>query len=135
MRNIARPTLLITDDDRGFRETLGEVFARRGFEPMLASNGEEAIEVAQCHEIHIALFDFHMPRRTGVESILACRQLGLNIPYFLLTGNLDDDIRDQVRQINISGLLEKPISASEVTHAVRQAMRCAYPWFSVDVNS
>jgi DNA-binding NtrC family response regulator len=134
MRNIARPTLLITDDDRGFRETLGELFARRGFEPMLASNGEEAIEVAQRHEIHVALFDFHMPHRTGVESIVACRQLGINIPYFLLTGDLDDDIRNQVRQIKIFGLLEKPISTSELTHAVHDAMRSTYPWFSVDAT-
>lgn len=134
MRNIAMPTLLITDDDRGFRETLGELFARRGFEPMLASDGAEAIQVAKNHTIHVALFDFHMPRRTGVESIVACRQLGLDIPYFILTGNLDDDIRSQVSQINIFGLLEKPISTSEVTHAVRYAMQCTYPWFSEDAT-
>ena len=134
MRNIARPTLLITDDDRGFRETLGELFARRGFEPMLASDGEEAIRVARSHQVHVALFDFHMPRQTGVESIVACRQLGLNIPYFLLTGSLDDNIRNQVNQINIFGLLEKPISANAVTHAVQQAMQSTYPWFSDDLN-
>ena len=39
------PAILITDDDRDFRETLREVFEPRGFATLLAADGEEAIQI------------------------------------------------------------------------------------------
>ena len=129
MRNIEHPTMLITDDDRAFRETMAEVFARRGFELILASNGEEAIHVAQGTTVHVALFDFHMPERTGLESITACRSLGINIPYILLTGGLDPAIATQAESVEVYSLLEKPVSIQIVTGVVKEAMASHYPWY------
>ena len=34
------PSLLITDDDADFRETLGDIFERRGFRTLLAQTGK-----------------------------------------------------------------------------------------------
>ena len=42
---IETPSLLITDDDPGFRETLRVVFQPRGFRTLLASDGEEALKI------------------------------------------------------------------------------------------
>ena len=44
---LAEPKLLIADDDRDFRESLGEVFERRGYSIRLAADGQEAIEQAE----------------------------------------------------------------------------------------
>lgn len=121
--------MLITDDDRSFRETLAEVFARRGFEPILAADGEEAIHVAQGTEVHVALFDFHMPQRTGLESISACRSLGIDIPYILLTAGLDPSIACEAQAVEVFSLLEKPVSIKIVTDVVKDAMASHYPWY------
>ena len=129
MRNTTQPVMLITDDDRSFRETMAEVFSRRGFAPLLAADGEEAIHVAQEATVHVALFDFHMPQRTGLESISACRSLGINIPYILLTGALDSAIATQAEDVEVFSLLEKPVSIQIVTGVVKEAMASHYPWF------
>ena len=39
------PRLLITDDDRDFRETLAGALADRGFETLQAADGEEALDL------------------------------------------------------------------------------------------
>lgn len=132
MRNITHPVMLITDDDRSFRETMAEVFTRRGFKPLLASDGEEAIHVAQDHEVHVALFDFHMPQRTGLESISACRDMGIHIPYILLTGALDSAIATQAESVEVFSLLEKPVSIQIVTGVVKDAMASHYTWYEAD---
>lgn len=129
MRNAAQPVLLITDDDRSYRETLAEVFSRRGFEIVTAADGDEAIHVAQETMVHVALFDFHMPQLTGLESISACRSMGINIPYILLTGGLDPEIANEAQNVQVYSLLEKPVSIQVVTGAVKQAMSAYYPWY------
>jgi two-component system, response regulator PdtaR len=61
-----RFSILIADDDRGTRETLGEMLARRGFRTVLASDGGEAVELVQVDLVHLDLFDIHIPRMTGM---------------------------------------------------------------------
>ena len=132
MRNAAQPVLLITDDDRSFRETLADVFRRRGFETLMAADGDEAIQVAQETVVHVALFDFHMPQRTGLESISACRGMGIHIPYILLTGGLDPEIATQAQHVQVFSLLEKPVSIQVVTGTVTQAMSSHYAWYETE---
>ena len=66
---VVSPSLLITDDDRDFRETLRDVFEPRGFHTVLASDGVEALEIVRTREIHLVLIDMHMPRLSGMEAI------------------------------------------------------------------
>ena len=70
---LSTPSLLITDDDRDFRETLSEVFDRRGFRTLLASDGEQALDIARRETVHLLLTDMHMPRLTGLETIRRIR--------------------------------------------------------------
>ncbi|MCH6550890.1 MAG: response regulator, partial [Planctomycetes bacterium] len=42
-----RPSILITDDDRDFRETLGGVLELCGFRTLLADNGQQALDIIQ----------------------------------------------------------------------------------------
>ena len=49
------PSMLITDDDRDFRETLGGLFEERGFHTMLAGDGQEAFEIVQRVTVHVVL--------------------------------------------------------------------------------
>ncbi|MBO0701139.1 MAG: response regulator, partial [Zavarzinella sp.] len=69
MTDTQRYSILITDDDRGVRETLGELVETRGFCPVLAEDGEHAIEIVHRQPIHLALLDYQMPRLTGLETL------------------------------------------------------------------
>ena len=69
-----RPHLLVTDDDRAFRETLRMGLVARGFEVSVAGDGQEALEIVVSSEVHLVLLDHHMPRLTGLETIRRLRQ-------------------------------------------------------------
>ena len=68
------PSLLISDDDLSFRETLESVFAPRGFRILLAGDGEEALHIVRTQEVHLALLDMHMPKLTGLETLRLVKQ-------------------------------------------------------------
>jgi CheY-like chemotaxis protein len=124
------PTLLITDDDRDFRETLREVFEPRGFRTHMAGDGEEALKIIGSERIHIVLIDMQMPRLTGLETIRRLRQTDLTfrLPCILISGALDAAIEEEARRQQAFRILSKPVRLREVTGVVQEALRQAYDW-------
>jgi CheY-like chemotaxis protein len=125
---LARPTLLITDDDRDFRETLRGVFEPRGFSTWLAADGEEALEIVQRENVHLLLLDMHMPRLTGLETLQRVNQLRQTLPCILMSAGLDESLAEQARRAKAFSVLRKPVRFQVITNVVREAMRQMYNW-------
>jgi CheY-like chemotaxis protein len=124
------PKLLIADDDRDFRESLGEVLSRRGYETQLAADGREALDIVQEDgQIHLLLMDVHMPRLSGLEALQELRRLNQRpAPCILMSAKLDEDIVREARILQIEELLSKPFSLSALTSAVETVLRRSYGW-------
>lgn len=120
--------MLITDDDRDFRETLGSIFEPRGFQTLMASDGKEALDIVQQEQVHVVLIDMHMPRMTGLEMIRQVKRLYVNMPCILISAALDEDLAEEARQAQVFSQLAKPISLLDVTEIVGAAMRQTYDW-------
>lgn len=123
-----RPSILITDDDRDFRETLGKVLAPRGFRTILAGDGEEALHIVRTVEVHLLVLDMHMPKLTGLETLRLVREFKAMLPCILLSGRLDECLREQAEDAQAFSVLSKPISRGEITQVVERAMRSTYGW-------
>ena len=126
--SILAPSILITDDDLAFRETLQTVFEPHGFRTLTAADGEEAVEIVRREEIHLVLLDMHMPKLTGVETIRQLKQLKAVLPCILMSANLDECIREQARIVRAFSVLAKPMSRRELTGVVRLALERTYNW-------
>lgn len=125
---IEAPSLLITDDDVAFRETLQGVLEPQGFRTLLAGDGEEALEIVRSEVVHVALFDMHMPKLTGIETLRRVKQLKALLPCILLSANLDELIVEQARLAHAFSVLPKPVTRLQITGIVHQALECAYNW-------
>ena len=124
------PTLLITDDDRDFRETLREVFEPRGFRTHMAGDGEEALHIIRNERIHIVILDMHMPRLSGLDTIRRLRETQLTslLPCILISAALDETIMEEARRQRTFSILAKPVRLREMTGAVQDALRQTYDW-------
>lgn len=122
------PSILITDDDLAFRETLQTVFEPHGFRTLTAGDGEEAVEIVRCKEVHLVLLDMHMPKLTGVETIRRLKQFKAMLPCILMSAQLDECIVEQARIVRAFSVLSKPMSRREITGAVRLALERTYNW-------
>jgi CheY-like chemotaxis protein len=124
----AMPNLLITDDDLSFRETLRGVLEPQGFRTFMASDGEEALHVVQCEEVHLVLLDMHMPRLTGLETLRKLKQIKVVLPCIILSANADDELREEARRADAFSVLAKPVSRINLTTIVHAALRLTYNW-------
>jgi CheY-like chemotaxis protein len=122
------PSLLITDDDPGFRETLRVVFEPRGFRTLLAGDGEEALKIVHQERVHVVLLDMHMPKLTGLETLRRLKEFRAMLPCILLSAQLDDLTVEQARRADAYSVLSKTLTIGQIAGVVRQALQRTYAW-------
>lgn len=122
------PSLLITDDDPGYRETLRVVFELRGFRTILAGDGEEALQIVHGETVHLVLLDMHMPRLTGLETLRLLKEFRAMLPCILLSAQLDDLIIEQAQRAHADFVLAKTVTIGQITNTVRQSLQRTYAW-------
>jgi DNA-binding response OmpR family regulator len=127
-----RPSLLITDDDRDFRETLAELLGQRGYRTHLAGDGEQAVRIVESEQIHLVLLDMHMPKWTGLETLRRVRKFRATLPCILISAGLDDQILAQARSARAISVLSKPVSCGTVMRTVNEVLRRTYNWRGID---
>src|SRR6185437_10931572 len=116
-------SILITDDDPVARETLREIVAPQGYHTLMAESGEEALDLVREHEIHLALFDMHLPRLSGLETLALIRQMKGGIPAILITGDQDEQVMRRALSEHAFCVLAKPVSKNVVIYVVHKAIK------------
>jgi two-component system, OmpR family, phosphate regulon sensor histidine kinase PhoR len=69
------PTILVVDDEVGYREGIRRILTSRGYQVHVAASGREALDVAAAHDFPIVLVDLKMPGMDGFQLIERLRQL------------------------------------------------------------
>src|SRR5262249_5186180 len=88
------PRILIVDDDPGQRSLLDSFLRSQGFETVLATNGERALEILRNEDFNMMISDVRMPGISGLETLRRARQAQATLPVLLVTAYTD--IREAV---------------------------------------
>ena len=115
-------SILITDDDRGCQEVLREIMEPEGFRTLLASSGEEALDIVREEPVHLLLLDMHMPRLTGLETMQLVRQVNALLPCILVTADADERLMRLAYQARAYSVIPKPVSKHVVLYTVVRAL-------------
>ena len=129
MQTLDKPySVLITDDDRGAREALRDIVEPAGFRTFLASSGEEAVDIVRESEttVHLALFDMHMPRLTGLETVQLVHQINALLPCILVTADATEDLMRQAFSVRAYSVIPKPVSPNMLLYTMVRALMKAY---------
>src|SRR5207248_9734547 len=93
-----------------------------GFLTLLASSGEEALDIAREEAIHLALLDMHLPRMTGLDTLRLLHQIRAMLPCILVTADTSDTLMRQACQAHAYSVLHKPVSRGTVLYTVTRAL-------------
>lgn len=107
-----RPRILVVDDMETNRFLLEVFLHRNGFEPELASGGEEAIRLALAHRYDVILMDLHMPDLDGFTAtrrIRAADSPGRRTPIVALTASITKGTREKCLAAGMDEYLTKPL--------------------------
>ena len=116
-------SILVTDDDRGSRDTLAQMLRDRGFSAITATSGEEAIEIIQVETIHLVFFDMHMPRMTGLEALQQVRLYNELLPAILVTADATRELIRLALQAQVYSVIPKPVNKSVLLHTLARALK------------
>ncbi len=119
-------SILITDDDVGCREALRAIMEPEGYQTLLASSGEEALEIVQEERVHVALFDMHMPKLTGLETLLLAHQIRSELPCILVTADASEVLIREAFRARAYSVIPKPVSKQVVLYTVVRALVRVY---------
>ena len=120
--------VLIAEDEEALREAVLAVL-----EPFLgllelleARNGGEAVKIVHAERVDLAVFDYRMPRASGLEAFAELRRVNPAAPGILCTAQADDALRRDAAEHRMHCVLDKPFGRRELLGAADSALRQAY---------
>ncbi len=115
--------VLVVDDDRDLRSTVGSALSESSHEVDYASDGEEAVNRVRAGKYDLVLLDMNMPRMNGSEALKEIKAHDPSIIVILLTAFAN--VRDAVETTREGAwnYLEKPIRAENLVALVDRALR------------
>lgn len=105
-------TVLIVDDSKLARIVAGKALAelQPEWNKLEANGADEAIEKLKTQTADIALIDFNMEPKDGLELASELRVLRPDMPIAIITANIQDEIIARARQIG-AAFVAKPVTA------------------------
>ena len=110
--------ILIVDDERDVCDFVKNFFEERGFEVLTASNGKEALPIAEKEEPLIVLLDIRMPEMGGLETLRQIKQKRPDDKIIMVTCVDDLDKMEEAKRLGADGYITKPLVLDELVRAV-----------------
>ncbi len=114
--------VLVVEDEESFRDALGFMLRKEGFEVATAATGNEALDEFRRNNPDIILLDLMLPGVSGTEVCRIIRQSS-TVPIIMLTAK-DSEIDKVVGlEIGADDYVTKPFSARELVARIRAVLR------------
>jgi two-component system cell cycle sensor histidine kinase/response regulator CckA len=117
-------TILLVEDEAPVRDLLAETLSSRGYQVFVASNGEDALEVASRHleRINLLVTDIVMPQMDGQKLARALWQKNPQLKVMFISGYVEGIERDHDFGDRNRVLLQKPFSPDVFARAVNELL-------------
>jgi two-component system, OmpR family, alkaline phosphatase synthesis response regulator PhoP len=115
--------ILVADDEAHIVHVVSMKLVRAGFDVITAKDGEEALELCFSEHPDLVITDYQMPLLDGMGFCqkLRARPDCVDIPVIMLTARGGDLDKDELRELGVVALMEKPFSPREI-HARARAI-------------
>jgi DNA-binding response OmpR family regulator len=121
----SKPVVLAADDDEDILELVAFRLGRSGYTVLQARDGEEGWQIAQEHELDLAVLDVGMPKMDGLELTrrLRAQEKTSKMPIILLTAWVQESDVERGFEAGANDYIRKPFSPMELVARVQAALR------------
>jgi CheY-like chemotaxis protein len=109
-------TVLVVDDYRHVRKTLGRALESVGYNVFLAASGQEALRILRKHQVDAVVLDLHMPVMSGqtLFHLIIGTWPELKARVLMITGDARVDEKETWLKLYDLPVVKKPFALDEV---------------------
>ena len=119
--------ILVAEDNEPSARFLERLLTRPGHRVQLATNGREALALAEEKGVDLLLLDVHMPELDGFQVVQALRErertAGGHLPIIALTARSRSEDRERCLAAGMDDYLTKPVRPAELLAAIDRLVR------------
>lgn len=115
--------VLVVDDEAPIRSALQRYLAQLGYEPLVASTGEEALGLAKRQKLTACLLDVHLPDASGIDLVPRLLEAEPHVAILMLTAVNDATSAALCMQRGALDYLTKPIDLDDLQRALQRALQ------------
>jgi len=114
--------ILIVDDESGIRELLSDLLIFLGYQPFIAADGREALELIARNEPDLIITDINMPKMDGIELLRRVKKQNAKLPVLLISGyKMGNDPLEAVESM-ADGFLAKPFDIDQIKNLISKLL-------------
>jgi DNA-binding NtrC family response regulator len=114
--------ILIIDDEEVLRDVLDAVLRREGFDVVLASSGEEGLNVLDGDEVDLVILDIMLPGISGIDTLRSIRVSTPHLPVIVITAFSTIEGAIEAMKHGAFHYIPKPFKNEEVVLTVNKAL-------------
>lgn len=114
--------ILAVDDEPSMLRLLEISLKQAGYQPVLASNGYEALELLRKGGIDLVISDLHMPIKDGLQLLAAMQQENLEVPAIIVTAQGEISTAVEAMKLGASDYILRPFDLSTLEIAITRAL-------------
>ena len=118
-------TFLVVEDEPVFRDLLCEQLRSRGYQVLVASNGVEALQVAEQHKgsIRVLITDVIMPQMSGPDLAKNLKELRGDTDVLYMSGYTDDKLSNVLETDPELTLMQKPFHIDDLVRKIQEILQ------------
>lgn len=117
--------ILVAEDNKGTRRLMQDTLADAGYEPMLAADGQEALDLLMQKHVDLMILDVMMPKLDGFSLLSTLRHSGSQLPVLVLTAKEAMADKKQGLRLGADDYMTKPADEEELLLRIGALLRRA----------
>lgn len=115
-------TILIIDDEKAIRKTLGEILSYEGYKIDEAADGEEGLKLFKEKEYDVVLCDIKMPKLDGIEFLDKANEIFPDVPIIMISGHGTIETAVEAVKKGAFDYISKPPDLNRLLITIRNAL-------------
>jgi DNA-binding NtrC family response regulator len=122
-----KANILVVDDLKSIRLTLGGILEDEGYNVVMAENGYQAIEAAKQIPFALIFIDIKMPGINGVQTFREIKRINLQAVVIMMTAYSVEDLVTEALEEGAYAVVYKPFDIEKIVSIIESAIRCPQP--------
>ena len=111
--------VLVVDDEKNIRISLGSILQDEGYDVVTAETGEEGLRVLENNQIDLVLLDVKLPGMDGVEVLGKILEKDEDKDVIMISGHSDISVAVKAIKMGAYDFMEKPLSLPKIVVTAR----------------